>query len=322
MVRSRVVSARQVSGMAERTEEVDLDHADLLALFVEIVHHFVQGLADRAHGHHDALGVRGAIIIKKLIVASGELGHLLHILFHHGREGVVGLVHALAELEADVVRAVDVADGGMFGVQGAVPELLQLFPVHHLCQIGVVQDLDLLDLVAGAEAVEEMLHRQMALDGGEVGHRAQVHALLHAGGGQLGPAGLAACHDVHLVAEDRDVAGGDGAGRDMHDGGELQAGDAVHRRDHQHQALGRGEGRGERAGLQRALDAGDGAGLGLHLDQADRGAENILSPVGGPLVHVVGHGARRGDGIDGCDFGKRVTRVCGGFIAVHGFSDH
>ena len=89
----------------EGTEEVDLDHADLLALFVEIVHHFVQGLADRAHGHHDALGVRSAIIIKKLIVASGELGHLLHILFHHGREGVVGLVHALAELEADVVRA-------------------------------------------------------------------------------------------------------------------------------------------------------------------------------------------------------------------------
>ena len=162
----------------------------------------------------------------------------------------------------------------------------------------------------------------MALDGGEVGHSAQVHALLHARGSQLGPAGLTTCHDVHLVAEDRDVAGGDGAGRDMHDGGELQAGDAVHRRDHQHQALGRGEGRGERAGLQRALDAGDGAGLGLHLDQADRGAENILSPVGGPLVHVVGHGARRGDGIDGCDFGKRVTCVCGGFIAVHGFSDH
>ena len=66
--------------------------------------------------------------------------------------------------------------------------------------------------------------------------------------------GLAAGHDVGVVAEDREGVGGDGAGGHVHaEGGQL-ARDLVHVRDHQEQALRGGEGRGQGARLERAVD--------------------------------------------------------------------
>ena len=61
-------------------------------------------------------------------------------------------------LEEGVVVLAAVADGGVLGVERAVTELLQLVPVEHLAQVLVIQHVDLLDLVAGAEAVKEVLH--------------------------------------------------------------------------------------------------------------------------------------------------------------------
>ena len=168
-------------------------------------------------------------------------------------------------LEEDVVVLAAVADRRVLGIQRAVAELLQLVPVEHPAQVFIVEHIDLLDLVRGAEAVEEVLHGDVALDGGKVRHGAEIHALLHAGGGKLRPADLAAGHHVLVVAEDGDRLGRDGARGHMHDRRQQQARDAVHRRDHQHQALGGGVGRAEGAGLQRALHGGAGAGLGLHF---------------------------------------------------------
>ena len=225
-------------------------------------------------------------------------------------------------LEEDVVVLAAVADGGVLGVERPVAELLQLLPVHKPAQILIIQHVDLLDLVAGAEAVEEVLYGDVPLDGAQMRHGAEIHALLHARGGKLGPAGLAAGHHVLMVAEDGNGRGGDGARGHVHHGGQQQARNAVHGRDHQHKPLGGGVGGAEGPGLQRTLHGGAGAGLGLHFHELHRASEQILFPPGGPLVHMVGHGARRGDGIDGSDFGKGVTRVSGGFVAVHGLSQH
>ena len=53
--------------------------------------------------------------------------------------------------------------------------------VDHVLQVVVIPDCDLLDLVGGAEAVEEVEERNAALDGGEVRDRGEVHDLLRVG---------------------------------------------------------------------------------------------------------------------------------------------
>ena len=210
----------------------------------------------------------------------------------------------------------------MLTVQRVPPETGHRVHVQHFTQVVVVQHIDLLNLMAGAETVKEMHEGHPGLDGGEMGHGGQVHALLHAGGGQLGEARLTAGHHIGVVAENGKGAGAHGPGRHMDHARQQLAGDAVQGRDHQHQALGGGVAGGQSTGLQGAVHGAAGAGLALHLHQPHRLAEDVLAPVGGPGVHVFRHGAGGCDGINRCDFGKRIACISGGFIAVHGFLLH
>ena len=212
-------------------------------------------------------------------------------------------------LEEDVVVFTAVADGGVLGVQGMVAELPEFVPVDKLRHVVKVQNLNFLNLMAGAEAVEEMLHREMSLDGGEVGHRAHVHAFLHTGRGQLCPAALTAGHDVGVIAENGDRMRPHRARRHVHDRRQLQARNAVHRRDHQHQALGRCVRGRQRTGLQHPLQRAAGAGFGLHLDNPDLGAEDVLHAVGRPLIYMGRHGTGRGNGVDGGRLRKGIGDV-------------
>ena len=275
----------------ERTIEVHLHGADLLAALVEIGDDLLQRLADGAHRDDDALGVGRAIVVEELIVAAGEGVDLRHLRLDDAGERIVDRVAGLAVLEEGVVILAGVADGGMLRVQRAGAETVDGLPVDELLEIVIVQNLDLLDLMAGAEAVEEVLHGDAAGNGGQMRRCAEVHGLLHAGGRELRPAGLTAGHDVLMIAEDGDAVRADGTGGDVHDGGQKQAGDAVHRRDHEHKALRGGVGRGERAGLERTLHGGAGGKLCLHFHELDGAAEDVLLAVCGPLVGVVGHRA-------------------------------
>ena len=58
--------------------------------------------------------------------------------------------------------------------------------------------------------------------------------------------------------------------------------------------------------------------LSLAVGSVRVSAADILAALGGPLVHIVGHGAGRGDRIDTRNFGKRVRYVRGRSVAVHG----
>ena len=188
--------------------------------------------------------------------------------------------------------------------------------IHQLGVLVVGQHVDLLYLVAGAEAVKEVQEWDAGLDGAQVCHGGQVSGLLDAAAGQHGKAGLTAVHHVGVVAEDGERVGAHGTGRHVQHAGQTLAGDAVHGGDHQHQALGGGEAGGQRAGLQCAVARAAGAGLGLHLHQTDGLAEDVLLALSGPGIRVFRHGAGRGDGIDGCDLGERIGYVCSRFVTV------
>lgn len=62
-----------------------------------------------------------------------------------------------------------------------------------------------------------------------------------------------------------------------------------------------------------------GAGLALQLHQLHRLTKEVLLAVGGPVIHVVGHGTGGGDGVDGGNLGKGIAGVGCRLVAIHGF---
>ena len=308
----------------EGTIQVDLHHADLLAVSVHVVDDFLCHVADGTHGDDDAVSVGSAVVVEELIVSAQLLVDLAHVLLDGLGEGVIVLVAGLAMLEEDVAVLVGTAHHGTLGVQGVLAERVNSVHIAHFLQILVIPHGDLLDLVRGTEAVEEVDEGNAALNGGQMGHGSQIHDLLHIVLAQHGEAGLTAGHHVGMIAEDVQSVAGHGTGGHVEHAGQQLAGDLVHVGDHQQQALGCGVGGGQGAGAQRTVNRAGSAGLRLHFHHLDPGAEDVLQPVGGPLVHKVGHGGRRGDGIDGGNLGERVGHVRRSVVTIHGlhFSYH
>ena len=202
----------------------------------------------------------------------------------------------------------------MLGVQRAGAELLNGLHVAHLGEVLVVPNGYLLDLVAGAETVEEVQEGDAALDGGQVRHGGEVHDLLDVALAEHGKARLAAGHDVLVVSEDGQRVAGQGTGGDVEHAGQQLARYLVHVGDHQQQALGGGVRSRQGAGVQRAVHSAGGAGLGLHLLHLDRGAEDVFLTGGGPLVNKVRHRAGRRDRVDRGDLGERIETCAAAWL--------
>ena len=301
-----------------RTVQADLDQADLFAVRVEVIDNFLCYVADRAHRDDHAVSIRRAVVVEQLVVGA-ELGvNLAHVLLNDFRNRFVILVARLAVLEEYVAVLVRAAHHCMLRIEGTLTERFNSVHVAHFLQVLVVPNLDLLDLVGGTEAVKEVDERNAGLDGRQMRNRTQVHNFLRVGLSQHGETGLAAGHNVGLIAEDVQRMGRYRTRRNMEYAGQQLACDLVHVRDHQQQALGRSVGRGERAGCQRAVHRTRGARLGLHFDDLYGRTENVLLTCGCPLVNAVCHGAGRGDRIDTRDLGKRIRHMCRSGVTVHG----
>ena len=251
-----------------------------------------------------------------MIILSCDVVDLRHVVLHDLGQLVIEAVVGLPELEVDVGILNRVAQRGMIGIQGGFPERAHRAPVQDFPKRSVWDGPDFLDLVGGAESVEEMQEGNAALDRRQMGHAGQIHDLLHTAGGQHGKAGLAAVHHVAVVAEDGHGVCAHRAGGHMNDRRLPGAADAVHDRDHQHQALRGGKGGGQGAGLQRAVNGTDGSCLRLHLHQIDRLGKQIFAPVSRPLIGLFRH--RRGgcNRINGCNFRKGIRHIRRRLVAV------
>ena len=303
---------------AEGTVEMHLDQAQLLALLVEVVDGLLDGLAAAAHGDDHALGIGGAHVVEELVLAAHQRADLLHDLFHDGGGGVVELVGRLTVLEVDVGVLRGAGLMRMIGVKGAVAEGLDLVPGHQGLDVLVINRVDLLHLMAGAEAVEEMQEGNAALQRGQMRHQRHVHGFLHAVGSQHGKAGLAAGHHVGMVAEDAQGVRGQRAGAHVEHAGQQLAGDLVHIGDHQQKALAGSEGGGQRAGRQTAVHGARRARLGLHLAYVNGLAEEVLRTTRRPFIDYFRHGGGRSDGVNGRHVAERICNVAYGSIAVNG----
>ena len=318
--RHLLAGGRDGSGkMAHRegTIQMHLHHAHLAAVGVEVIHGLLHSLGGGAHHHHHFLRVGGAVIVKELVVPAGELVDLIHVMLDDTRNGADLLIGALAALEEHIRIHRGTAGRRVLRVQSVFAEGLELLLIHQLGKIVIVQRLDALHLVRGAEAVKAMHKGIPAADGGQMGHRAQIHGLLGRGRHQHAESRHPAGHHIGVIAENGQSMGADRPAGHMEHAGQEFTADLVHRRDHQQQALGSGIGRGEGTGLQGAVAGAGGAGLGLHLDDLYRISKYIFLSLCRPLIHLFRHGGGRGNGENGRHFGERIGRVRRSGIAVH-----
>ena len=178
---------------------------------------------------------------------------------------------------------------------------------------------DLVDLVRGAEAVEEMDKGNAGLDGRKMRDAGKVHDLLYASAGQKSKPCLAAVHDVRVVSENRKSMGSDGTAGHMKNARKAFACDPVHGRDHQHKTLGRGKAGCKGTGFKSTVNRADGAGFGLHFHKTYPLSKKILFALCCPDVGFSSHGRRGGNRIDGGDFGEGVGDIGCRFVAVDSY---
>ncbi|CCJ85835.1 hypothetical protein BN133_2212 [Cronobacter dublinensis 582] len=287
---------------AERAEQTHFQHAHFLAAREQLVHHFFAGAAGGAHQNNDPFGLRVAVIFKRLVLAARGGGEIVHRLPDMVIDRVIPGVGRLAGLEIGVRVGGGAANDRVFRVQraGAVGVDLRLRQQRADRLIG--QRRDFVDLVRGAKPIEEMNKRHAAFQRGDMGNQREILRLLDAARTEHRAARLAHGHDVRVIAKNRQRMGGDGARRDVQHKWRELARELVKRRDHQQQALGRGERRGERAGLERAVDGGDSARLGLHLHHARHVAPDVFHAVARPGIGLLRHGGTRCDGVNRDNF--------------------
>ena len=214
-----------------------LDHADLLAPLVERGHGLRDGLRTGAHHDQDPLGLRVPGVVDDVERAAGALGEAGHQVLDHAGEPRVERVHRLARLEVDVRVLRGAADERPLGGQRAVAVRTDQLLGHERPQVVVGERLDRVELVRGAEAVEEVQERHPRLEGRRLRDQRQVVRLLDRRRGEQRETRLPHGHHVGVVAEDRQSLRRQRPGRHMHHARRQLAGDLVHVGDHQQQAL-------------------------------------------------------------------------------------
>ena len=148
-----------------------------------------------------------------------------------------------------------------------------------------------------AESVEEMNEGNPGFNARQMRDRRQIHDLLHTAGRKEGKARVPGAHNIRVIAENRHGVRTDRSRGHMQDAREPLAGNTVHKRQHQHQALGGSKTHRQASGLQSAVDSARRTRFGLHFNELDPLPEQVLFPV------------RRPD--------KRVRHIGTGFVSVY-----
>ena len=138
----------------------------------------MHSLGAGAHHDHNALGIRGAHIVKEMILTTHDLGKAVHGLLHDLGRGHIVLVHRLAGREEHVGVLGGAAQNGVIGRHGPGAMLQHVLVIDHRAHLFLVKDLNLLNLVRGAEAIEKVQERHAGFQGRGLGDESHVSGFL------------------------------------------------------------------------------------------------------------------------------------------------
>jgi hypothetical protein len=266
-----------------------LNHPDPLAALDESGDGLHHRLGARAHHDQHALRFRVTGVVDDVHRAAGALAQAGEQVVDHTGNPCVEGVHRFTRLEVDVRVLRGAANERALGRQRSSAMCPDQVFGHQRAQVVVGERLNRIEFVGRSESVEEVHERDTGRERGRLRDECQVLRLLHRGCREEGESRLPDGHHVGVVSKDRQALGCNRSSRHMNDGRCQLAGDLVHVRDHQQQALRRGEGRGQRAALQGAVQSAGRSTLALHFDYRRYGAPHIRPPRAGPFVSQLGH---------------------------------
>ena len=299
--------------------EVYIQHADFFAVGIERIGDVLADVGDRADRDDDAVSIGCAVVVEEMVASAGDLGDLIHVALNDVREGIVEGVRCFAVLEVNVRVFCGAADDRMIRIESAGSEVRKGFLVDERSELFIAHDLDLLDLMARAEAVEEIDERYAAFDGSKMGNACEVHDLLGIRFCQHRAARRTRTHDVLMVTEDGECVVCKSSRCDVENAREQFACDFVHVRYHEQHALRCRIGGSQRTALQRAMECAGCAAFCLHFDDVYGVTENILLAVSGPFIHFFRHRRGRGDRINSSYFCECVGNIRSSCVAIHCF---
>ncbi len=208
----------------------------------------------------------------------------------------------------------------MFGIERARLEfrnvLSESFLIEDRLHFRIIDRVDLAHFVGGSESVEEVDKGNAGTKRRKMRNEREIHNFLYGTACDHRKTRLAASHYVGMVSEDIQRMRRNRARRNVHDHGQKFARDLIHIGDHEEQALRCGIRCRERAGGERTVHGACRAALRLHFRNAEFLPPHVESALCRPFIRRFSHRGRRGDGVDRRYFGKRISNVRGGCIAV------
>ncbi len=316
----RLRQSLQEGRAVERTEQANLDHANLFASLGQCIDGFLGHFRARTHHDDDLLGIGGAVIIKQVILTARQLRGAVHDRLHDARNGVVERLAGFTRLEEDVGVLRCTADLRTIRAQSRLAIGDQILVVEQALDRFVADRGDLAHLVRGTETVKEVHERHARLERGDLRNQCHVGNFLHRVRTEHRPAGRTTRHHVGVIAEDRQRMRRQRTSGYVHGRRGQLTRDLVHVRNHQQKALRRGKRRAKRARLQCTMQCAGRATLALKLLDDGLPAPDILLSFCMPLIGPLSHRGRGGNRINGYDFGKTIGYRSCSFVPIH--DDH
>ncbi len=256
------------------------------------------------------------MVVHQPVAPACPLGQLVHDLLDDPGQSQVVRVRSLTGLEEHIGVLRRPADDRGFRREAAATEGEDILIADQGPQIVVFEKGDLVDLVRGSEAVEEVEERHARPERGGMRHEGEVVRLLDGAGREHRPPRRPGVHHVAVVTEDREGVSSESASSDVDDRGCQLAGDLEHVRNHQEESLRRREGRRQGTLLEGAVHRTRRAALGLHLDHVGNLAPQVRPFRGRPVVGVLRHRRGGGDREDRDHLAHRIRDARGRFVAV------
>ena len=135
---------------------MNLYHADLLALSVEVINSVADRFRRRTHDDYNFFRIGSAVVVKEFIIAACQFIDFIHVMLYDAGNGSDFFVRPFFALEEDIRIDRRAAFIGMFRIQGVFAEGVQLIVVDEFFQFVVVQRFDALHFVRCTEAVEHV----------------------------------------------------------------------------------------------------------------------------------------------------------------------
>ena len=240
---------------------MNADHTNLLALTIQVIDSLTSCIGSRTHQDDHAVCILGSIVREEVILTTCDLRELAQILLNDLGYCIVVGVAGLTVCEEGLGVLSGTTGDRTLRRHGTIAEALDVLFFNERTDILLVEQLNLVILVRGAETVEEVNERYAGLECCQVSSSGHIHYLLYRTFAEHSETSLAASHHILVVTEDTKRVRSQRTGRNVEYARNQLTGNLVHVRNHQEQTLRSSEGGGQCTSLQRTVNGTSGTSL-------------------------------------------------------------